>query len=254
MGRGRGQESYRRYNIGFSRGEGSGEGIRGRSGERGGERHRHPGVPHGGTGRGGRHHRAHPALLPRTQADPAAAPRGPHRLVRRAATWPACAPSPPSWNAATPSAASPNSPRPSTTAATSANSSASANRPRRPRSASPPRNWPTTSRARSPRRTSPPRWTSATSASTATRSSTSAGACWTCRPPWSARASRSPTSSSAAKRVRAHAEDLAELFTDLVLSHATEDDLQRLRPLAKSVVEAELSLALDRALAKKPGE
>lgn len=59
---------------------------------------------------------------------------------------------------------------------------------------------------------------------------------------------------SAAKRVRAHAEDLAELFTDLVLSHATEHDLQRLRPLAKSVVEAELSLALDRALAKKPGE
>ncbi len=59
---------------------------------------------------------------------------------------------------------------------------------------------------------------------------------------------------SAAKRVRAHAEDLAELFTDLVLSHATEHDLQRLRPLAKSVVEAELSLALDRALAGKPGE
>lgn len=59
---------------------------------------------------------------------------------------------------------------------------------------------------------------------------------------------------SAAKRVRAHAEDLAELFTDLVLSHATEHDLQRLRPLAKSVIEAELSLALDRALAKKPGE
>ncbi|MFB7997683.1 MerR family transcriptional regulator [Streptomyces sp. NPDC056002] len=59
---------------------------------------------------------------------------------------------------------------------------------------------------------------------------------------------------AAAKRVRAHAEDLAELFTDLVLSHATEHDLQRLRPLAKSVVEAELSLALDRALARKPGE
>ncbi|MFF1397307.1 MerR family transcriptional regulator [Streptomyces sp. NPDC058287] len=59
---------------------------------------------------------------------------------------------------------------------------------------------------------------------------------------------------SAAKRVRAHAEDLAELFTDLVLSHATEHDLQRLRPLAKSVVEAELSLALDRALARKPEE
>lgn len=59
---------------------------------------------------------------------------------------------------------------------------------------------------------------------------------------------------AAAKRVRAHAEDLAELFTDLVLSHATEHDLQRLRPLAKSVVEAELSLALDRALARKPDE
>lgn len=57
---------------------------------------------------------------------------------------------------------------------------------------------------------------------------------------------------SAAKRVRAHAEDLAELFTDLVLSHATEKDLQRLRPLAKNVVEAELSLALDRRLARKP--
>ncbi|WP_406111304.1 MerR family transcriptional regulator [Streptomyces sp. NBC_01003] len=59
---------------------------------------------------------------------------------------------------------------------------------------------------------------------------------------------------AAAKRVRAHAEDLAELFTDLVLSHASEQDLQRLRPLAKSVVEAELSLALDRTLARKPEE
>lgn len=59
---------------------------------------------------------------------------------------------------------------------------------------------------------------------------------------------------AAAKRVRAHVEDLAELFTDLVLSHASEQDLQRLRPLAKSVVEAELSLALDRTLAKNPEE
>ena len=56
---------------------------------------------------------------------------------------------------------------------------------------------------------------------------------------------------AAAKRVRSHAEDLAELFTDLVLSHASEKDLQRLRPLAKSVVEAELSMALDRRLARK---
>jgi DNA-binding transcriptional MerR regulator len=54
---------------------------------------------------------------------------------------------------------------------------------------------------------------------------------------------------SAARRVRDHAEALAEVFTDLV---ATEDrppeDVRRLRPLAKSVVEAELSLALDRRL------
>jgi DNA-binding transcriptional MerR regulator len=48
------------------------------------------------------------------------------------------------------------------------------------------------------------------------------------------------------KHVREHADALAALFTDLVLRHAGEDDLGRLRPLARSVVEAELSLALDR--------
>ncbi|WP_030242878.1 MULTISPECIES: MerR family transcriptional regulator [unclassified Streptomyces] len=52
----------------------------------------------------------------------------------------------------------------------------------------------------------------------------------------------------AAKRVRAHADALAELFTDLVLRHASPEDLPRLRPLARSVVEAELSLALDRRM------
>jgi DNA-binding transcriptional MerR regulator len=56
---------------------------------------------------------------------------------------------------------------------------------------------------------------------------------------------------AAGKRVREHVTDLAELFTELVLRHATEDDLQRLRPLARSVVEAELSLALDRRLRKQ---
>jgi DNA-binding transcriptional MerR regulator len=51
----------------------------------------------------------------------------------------------------------------------------------------------------------------------------------------------------AGRRVREHAEDLAELFTTLILAQGrTEQDLQRLRPLAKSVVEAELSMALDR--------
>ncbi|MFE7898880.1 MerR family transcriptional regulator [Streptomyces sp. NPDC057424] len=52
----------------------------------------------------------------------------------------------------------------------------------------------------------------------------------------------------AAKQVRTHADALAELFTGLVLHHATPEDLPRLRPLARSVVEAELSLALDRRL------
>ncbi|MGW2641214.1 MerR family transcriptional regulator [Streptomyces sp. NPDC001348] len=53
------------------------------------------------------------------------------------------------------------------------------------------------------------------------------------------------------KHVREHAEALAVLFTDLVLRHASEDDLGRLRPLARSVVEAELSLALDRRQRKR---
>ncbi|MCT9079951.1 MerR family transcriptional regulator [Streptomyces fulvoviolaceus] len=59
---------------------------------------------------------------------------------------------------------------------------------------------------------------------------------------------------TAGKRVREHVDDLAEMFAELVLRHATEDDLQRLRPLARSVVEAELSLALDRRLRKQGQE
>ncbi|MGW5128605.1 MerR family transcriptional regulator [Streptomyces sp. NPDC004069] len=57
---------------------------------------------------------------------------------------------------------------------------------------------------------------------------------------------------AAARRVREHADALAELFTALILRHAPEDDLKRLRPLAKSVVEAEVSMALDRRLRKQP--
>ncbi|MFS8200585.1 MerR family transcriptional regulator [Streptomyces sp. CWNU-52B] len=58
---------------------------------------------------------------------------------------------------------------------------------------------------------------------------------------------------AAARRVRAHADALAELFTDLVLTpDRTPEDLQRLRPLAKSVVEAELSMAMDRRLSGLP--
>ncbi|GAA4805300.1 MerR family transcriptional regulator [Streptomyces ziwulingensis] len=55
-------------------------------------------------------------------------------------------------------------------------------------------------------------------------------------------------------RVRAHADALAALFADLVLRHAAPDDLPRLRPLARSVVEAELSLALDRKLREQQAE
>lgn len=63
----------------------------------------------------------------------------------------------------------------------------------------------------------------------------------------------------AGARVREHADALAELFTELLRTHAAEDDLWRLRPLAKSVVEAELSMALDRRLhpggpAEGPGD
>jgi len=54
----------------------------------------------------------------------------------------------------------------------------------------------------------------------------------------------------AARHVRDHAEALADLFTTLILTrNRTSADLQRLRPLAKSVVEAELSMALDRRTA-----
>ncbi|WP_037682754.1 MerR family transcriptional regulator [Streptomyces griseus] len=57
---------------------------------------------------------------------------------------------------------------------------------------------------------------------------------------------------TAGRHVREHADALAELFTDLILRHAPEDDVQRLRPLARSVMEAELSLALDRRMRKAP--
>ncbi|MFC7902955.1 MerR family transcriptional regulator [Streptomyces griseoincarnatus] len=51
--------------------------------------------------------------------------------------------------------------------------------------------------------------------------------------------------------VRAHADALADLFAGLILRHAPEEALHRLRPLARSVVDAELSLALDRRLRKR---
>ncbi|HET6858623.1 MAG TPA: MerR family transcriptional regulator [Streptomyces sp.] len=59
----------------------------------------------------------------------------------------------------------------------------------------------------------------------------------------------------AGREVRRHTEAMAELFTGLVRDHmgpeAADDpagSLERLRPLAKSVVDAELSMALDRLI------
>ncbi|WP_438313580.1 MerR family transcriptional regulator [Streptomyces sp. HUAS TT3] len=51
------------------------------------------------------------------------------------------------------------------------------------------------------------------------------------------------------RRVREHADALAALLASLVTEHLDEDAVGRLRPLAKSVVEAELSMAMDRLLA-----
>ncbi|MFJ4873736.1 MerR family transcriptional regulator [Streptomyces sp. NPDC088745] len=51
---------------------------------------------------------------------------------------------------------------------------------------------------------------------------------------------------AAGLQVREHADVLARIFISLVTTHHA--DPQRLRPLAKSVVEAELSMALDRHL------
>ncbi|MFD9790361.1 MerR family transcriptional regulator [Streptomyces sp. NPDC059070] len=55
---------------------------------------------------------------------------------------------------------------------------------------------------------------------------------------------------AAGREVRSHADALARLFTDLLHTHAPREDVSRLRPLARAVVEAELSLALDRHLAQ----
>ncbi len=51
------------------------------------------------------------------------------------------------------------------------------------------------------------------------------------------------------RRVREHADAMALLFTELISTHISPDALTRLRPLAKSVVEAELTMAMDRLLA-----
>nr|WTB36157.1 MerR family transcriptional regulator [Streptomyces sp. NBC_00830] len=53
---------------------------------------------------------------------------------------------------------------------------------------------------------------------------------------------------SAGRRVREHADALAELFVGVMRIHSTEPEPAQLRPLARAVVDAELSMAFDRRL------
>ncbi|MFE4635991.1 MerR family transcriptional regulator [Streptomyces sp. NPDC056773] len=50
----------------------------------------------------------------------------------------------------------------------------------------------------------------------------------------------------AGRRVREHADAMAALFAELISTHISEEAVPRLRPLAKSVVDAELTMAMDR--------
>lgn len=58
---------------------------------------------------------------------------------------------------------------------------------------------------------------------------------------------------SAGRRVREHADALAELFVGVMRSHSTEAEPTQLRPLARAVVDAELSMAFDRRLRRDDG-
>ncbi|MER5684246.1 MerR family transcriptional regulator [Streptomyces sp. NPDC002205] len=53
---------------------------------------------------------------------------------------------------------------------------------------------------------------------------------------------------SAGRRVREHADALAELFVGVMRAHSAEAEPAQLRPLARAVVDAELSMAFDRRL------
>ncbi|UYQ66526.1 MerR family transcriptional regulator [Streptomyces peucetius] len=56
----------------------------------------------------------------------------------------------------------------------------------------------------------------------------------------------------AGRQVRVHADALAELFIGVLTEHSADDRLEKLRPLAKAVVDAELSMAMDRRLRRPP--
>jgi DNA-binding transcriptional MerR regulator len=55
---------------------------------------------------------------------------------------------------------------------------------------------------------------------------------------------------AAGRQVREHADAMAELFLTILRTHAPQAEPEKLRPLAKAVVEAELSMAMDRRLNK----
>ncbi|MGW2084145.1 MerR family transcriptional regulator [Streptomyces sp. NPDC001880] len=56
---------------------------------------------------------------------------------------------------------------------------------------------------------------------------------------------------AAGRRVREHADALAELFVGALENHGDGTEPPRLRPLARAVVDAELSMALDRRLCRE---
>ncbi|MFE5240686.1 MULTISPECIES: MerR family transcriptional regulator [unclassified Streptomyces] len=53
---------------------------------------------------------------------------------------------------------------------------------------------------------------------------------------------------SSGRQVREHADALADLFVRVLRTHTTDSDPEQLRTLAHAVVDAELSMALDRRL------
>ncbi|MFI9627043.1 MerR family transcriptional regulator [Streptomyces sp. NPDC052042] len=59
---------------------------------------------------------------------------------------------------------------------------------------------------------------------------------------------------AAGRSVRKHADDLADLFVSVLESHADAPEPPQLRPLAHAVMDAELSMALDRRLRRERRE
>ncbi|MFF0198288.1 MerR family transcriptional regulator [Streptomyces anulatus] len=58
---------------------------------------------------------------------------------------------------------------------------------------------------------------------------------------------------SSGRRVREHADALAEIFVRVLHAHTKETEPAQLRPLARAVVDAELSMAIDRRLRREDG-